>query len=79
MTDRPSREFDVVVYGATGFTGQLVSEYLLTQPDLRWAIAGRNASKLDSVKATLGAPDLPTLIADSSDGAAPATARTTAI
>ena len=44
------REFDVVVYGATGFTGQLVAEYLLGQygqdQGLRWAIAGRNEEKL---------------------------------
>ena len=40
------REFDVVVWGATGFTGRLVAEYLAaTYPapeDLSWAIAGRN-------------------------------------
>jgi len=71
------RTFDVVVYGATGFTGKLVAEYLLsarpTTPapaDLRWAIAGRNAAKLEAVRQDLGAPDLPVLIADSQDAAA---------
>jgi short subunit dehydrogenase-like uncharacterized protein len=70
MTDRT---FDIVVWGATGFTGALVAEYLLAQyglgGDLRWAIAGRSQEKLDSVKAELGADaaDLPTLVADSFD------------
>ncbi|MCO4771278.1 MAG: saccharopine dehydrogenase NADP-binding domain-containing protein [Deltaproteobacteria bacterium] len=74
MTDRT---YDVVVYGATGFTGKLVAEYLLsarpTSPskdDLRWAIAGRNEAKLDAVRKDLGAPELPILVADSQDGAA---------
>ena len=46
------RRFDVVVYGATGFTGGLVAEYLAENgpPDLRWAIAGRNSQKLAAVK-----------------------------
>lgn len=71
------RTFDVVVYGATGFTGKLVAEYLLssraTAPsasDLSWAIAGRNEAKLDAVRKDLGAPDLPIFVADSQDGAA---------
>ena len=70
MTDRT---FDIVVWGATGFTGALVAEYLLAQyglgGDLRWAIAGRSQEKLDSVKAELGADaaDLATLVADSFD------------
>ncbi len=69
------REFDVIVWGATGFTGQLVVEYLLetygVDGELRWAIAGRNRSKLESVRRSLLAEerwgDLPILIADSSD------------
>jgi short subunit dehydrogenase-like uncharacterized protein len=44
------REFDVVVWGASGFTGHLVTEYLAQTHgaggDLRWAIAGRNREKL---------------------------------
>ena len=70
MTDRT---FDIVVWGATGFTGALVAEYLLAQyglgGDLCWAIAGRSQEKLDSVKAELGADaaDLATLVADSFD------------
>ena len=53
------RSFDVVVFGATGFTGRLVAEYLLGKDGLRWAIAGRNQQKLEAVRAAIGAPDLP--------------------
>jgi short subunit dehydrogenase-like uncharacterized protein len=53
-------EFDVVVYGATGFTGRLVSEYLLARygpgGELRWAMAGRNLDKLKAVRDAIGAP-----------------------
>ena len=48
------REFDVIVWGATGFTGKLVVEYLArtygTDGDLKWAIAGRNQTKLEAVR-----------------------------
>ncbi|MDG1943677.1 MAG: saccharopine dehydrogenase NADP-binding domain-containing protein [Halioglobus sp.] len=72
-----NREFDVIVWGATGFTGQLVVEYLVqtygVSGDLRWAIAGRNRSKLESVRQScLSAAEcdqLPILIADSNDTA----------
>lgn len=51
------RSFDIVLFGATGFTGQLVAEYLLERYDsdgeLRWALAGRNIAKLESVRQTL--------------------------
>ena len=70
-----TREFDVIVWGATGFTGQLVVEYLAqtygVDGDLRWAIAGRNRNKLDAVRdACLPAAQrdkLPILLADSED------------
>ncbi len=68
-----NREFDLVVWGATGFTGLLVAEYLLsrygTGDSLRWAIAGRDAGKLAAVKESLGAgaESLETIIADSFD------------
>src|ERR1700716_1572389 len=49
-TLEPSSKFDIVVYGATGFTGQLVAEYLAahyTGKDApKWAMAGRNLEKL---------------------------------
>jgi short subunit dehydrogenase-like uncharacterized protein len=68
-----SREFDVVVWGATGFTGRLVAEYLLERhgagSDAGWAIAGRDLAKLERVRADLGdgARDLPILTGDASD------------
>jgi len=43
------RDFDIVLWGASGFTGSLVAEYLATVPGLRWAIAGRNPAKLAGV------------------------------
>ena len=72
MSDK-NREFDVVVWGATGFTGVLVAEYLLQQygigGSLKWAIAGRNPDKLEAVKASLGsaAESLETIISNSFD------------
>ena len=68
-----TREFHLVVVGATGFTGSLVAEYLCkrhgTDADLRWAIAGRNGDKLEAVKERIGdaAKGLPVVIADSLD------------
>ncbi len=67
------RDYDVIVWGATGFTGALVAEYLLSQygvdGSLRWAIAGRSASKLATLRQQLGpkAESLPSIIADSFD------------
>ncbi|MEZ7910152.1 MAG: saccharopine dehydrogenase family protein [Pseudomonadales bacterium] len=67
-------EFDVVVFGATGFTGQLVAEYLNKQygknSGVTWAMAGRSADKLAEVRDLIGAPsDTPLIVADSSDAA----------
>ncbi len=67
------RDFDVVVWGATGFTGSLVAEYLLSQygvdGPLRWAIAGRSEGKLAKLQEALGAQaaSLPSIVADSFD------------
>ena len=65
------REFDVVVWGAIGFTGALVAQYLLEQygvdQSLKWAIAGRDIEKLDALKASLGDSALQTIVADSFD------------
>ena len=64
-------DFDVIVYGATGFTGRLVAEYLAGHDAApRWAMAGRSLSKLQEVRETIGAPgDLPLLVANSDDPA----------
>jgi short subunit dehydrogenase-like uncharacterized protein len=73
------REYDLVVWGATGFTGRLVAEYLHGRygagEQLRWAIAGRNEAKLESLRTGLGAaPEaLPILLGDSADEEALAT------
>ncbi len=65
------REFDIVVYGATGFTGRLVAEYLAAEhAAVRWAMAGRSEAKLAEVRDLIGAPsNTPLLVADSSDPA----------
>ncbi|NNC38799.1 MAG: saccharopine dehydrogenase [Hyphomonadaceae bacterium] len=68
----PNAEFDVIVYGATGFTGRLVAEYLSNRygvgGDVKWAIAGRSAEKLASVRDEIGAPkDTPFVVADAND------------
>lgn len=62
------REFDVIIYGATGYTGRLVAEYLKGKPGLRWAMAGRSMDKLVQVRDEIGAPaDTPLVVADASD------------
>src|SRR5438477_7342689 len=52
MSDRP---YDIVLFGATGFTGQLVAEYLAAHAPrtLRWALAGRSKDKLETVRAAI--------------------------
>jgi short subunit dehydrogenase-like uncharacterized protein len=71
-----TRAFDLVLFGATGFTGKLVAEYLLAHAPagLRWALAGRSQTKLEAVRSDLAATHpnasaLPLLIADSDDSA----------
>src|SRR5256885_12996787 len=64
-----TKPFDLVVHGATGFTGRLVVEYLLRRypagSGLRWAMGGRNAAKLAAVRDELGAPaDTPLVVTD---------------
>jgi short subunit dehydrogenase-like uncharacterized protein len=63
------REYDIVLYGATGFTGALTAEYLAANApaDLRWAIAGRNRDKLEDVRRKLDGADPGMIEADSTD------------
>ena len=66
------KEYDFVVYGATGFTGKLVVEYLVEKysnnSDISWALAGRNLEKLESVAASKNAPEgTGLLVVDSND------------
>lgn len=66
------RDFDLIVYGATGFTGRLVAEYLVqAHPGRgRWAMAGRSQAKLAEVRDLIGAPaDTPLVVADADDPA----------
>ncbi|MCL2778645.1 MAG: saccharopine dehydrogenase NADP-binding domain-containing protein [Polyangiaceae bacterium] len=72
-------DYDVILFGAAGYTGKLVAEYLARvararRSKLRWAIAGRNQGKLEAVRRDLAAIDgslasLPIVIADSVDQA----------
>ena len=71
---RPTAEYDLVVYGATGFTGKLVAEHLATRygaaGELRWALAGRSREKLMAVRKSLNLPDnFPLVGADANDPA----------
>jgi short subunit dehydrogenase-like uncharacterized protein len=71
-TRRPdARDLDIVLFGATGFTGSLTAEYLARKgpAGLRWALAGRNLDKLEKVRAQTGA-DVELIVADSTDPAA---------
>jgi short subunit dehydrogenase-like uncharacterized protein len=67
-------EFDIICYGATGYTGRLVAAHLLktygAAGDLSWAMAGRSEAKLAEVRAEIGAPEsLPLIVADAADPA----------
>ncbi|NVI92923.1 trans-acting enoyl reductase family protein [Actinomadura sp. BRA 177] len=69
--DRP---YDIVLFGATGFTGGLTAEYLAQHADSRWALAGRNREKLEAVRDRLAkinpaCAELPLLHADTTDAA----------
>jgi short subunit dehydrogenase-like uncharacterized protein len=71
---KPSNKFDIVVYGATGFTGQLVAEYLAAHyagtDAPKWAMAGRSLDKLAFVRDAIGAPsDTALIVADAGDPA----------
>lgn len=68
------RQYGIVVYGASGFTGRLVAEYLHTAygdaPELSWAMAGRSVSKLETVREEMGiSGNVDILAADASDPA----------
>ncbi len=70
----PTRDLDIVLFGATGFTGTLTAEYLARHAPagLRWALAGRNPDKLAAVRDRLaeidaGLADLELLAADAAD------------
>lgn len=67
-----AQEFDVVIYGATGFTGKLVAEHMMrvygAEGEVRWAIAGRDEEKLKTVRNDIGASyKLPIIVAGAND------------
>lgn len=71
---KTSAEFDVIIYGASGYTGRLVAEYMQKQygagGDVKWAMAGRSEEKLAAVRAEMGiSEDVALVVADASDPA----------
>lgn len=70
MSLSPERQYDLVVFGATSFVGQILCEYLQDRhgsvDDLRWAIAGRNADKLEEVATRIGL-EVDHVVADASN------------
>jgi short subunit dehydrogenase-like uncharacterized protein len=69
-----TKAFDIIIYGATGFTGRLVAEYMQTRHpvggSVNWAMAGRSASKLAAVRDEMGLPaKTPLVVADANDAA----------
>lgn len=73
MTDPPERDLDLVLWGATGYTGRLVAHHLVRHgKDVRWALGGRSREKLEAIRAELEelrpeARDLPIVVGDSLD------------
>lgn len=71
-----NQTYDVIVFGATSFVGQIICQYMVStygvNGDIQWAAAGRSQSKLESVKSSLGstAAELPLLVADAADTSA---------
>ncbi|MFT7475200.1 MAG: short subunit dehydrogenase-like uncharacterized protein [Verrucomicrobiales bacterium] len=70
MSTTPGRTYDLIVFGATGFVGQILCRYLNdrygSDGDLNWAIAGRNPDKLASVSGDLGL-SVDHMVADTAD------------
>ncbi|MFT6270480.1 MAG: short subunit dehydrogenase-like uncharacterized protein [Alphaproteobacteria bacterium] len=69
------RQYDIVLFGATSFVGEILTGYMLEKypldGELKWAIAGRSESKLAQLKASFGtaASSLPSIVADTGDNA----------
>ncbi len=65
--------FDIIVYGATSFVGQIITRYMHEQfadGSVKWAIAGRSAAKLAEVSEAVGLSGVEMIVADASDEAA---------
>jgi short subunit dehydrogenase-like uncharacterized protein len=65
------RDLDLILYGATGFVGKLTAEYLAraAPPEARIGLGGRSPEKLERVRAEVGRPEWPVVVADSQDRA----------
>ena len=62
------REFDVIIWGGTGFTGSLVVEYIYNNyKNLKWAIAGRSIEKLYNIRLKFADDSVPIISANSDD------------
>ena len=64
------KQFDIIIWGATSFTGKLVVEYLFEKfasTKIKWAIAGRNKEKLENIRSKVADKNIPIFIADSFD------------
>ena len=64
------KQFDIIIWGASSFTGKLVTEYIFNKygpSKIKWAIAGRNIDKLEKVRSQVADEDIPIFIADSFD------------
>ena len=64
------KQFDIIIWGASSFTGQLVTEYLFNKygsSKIKWAIAGRNLDKLERIRSEVADKNIPIFIADSFD------------
>ena len=64
------KKFDIIVYGATSFVGQIITRYMHTQfadGSIVWAIAGRSRTKLQQVSDTIGLSGIEMIVADSAD------------
>jgi short subunit dehydrogenase-like uncharacterized protein len=67
---KSTAEFDLIVYGASGFVGRLIAEHLIHHKGatpIRWAMAGRDPAKLHALRSNIGAQGVPIIVADSND------------
>ena len=70
MGERNEKKFDLIIWGATGYTGKLVCEYIFKNyksTTLKWALGGRDKSKIKSLISSLNLYSIPYLIADSNN------------
>ena len=70
MGQNNNRKYDLIIWGATGFTGQLVCEYLLKHKEdseLNWAMGGRSIDKLERLRRRLSSDAIDLVVADSLD------------